>query len=179
MSCQVCEHPKAFEIMSRVFSGDLTYVTAARMMNIPASTVWHCFANHWQVEASDGVVTLKAVAQLETTDDFVKRLRETLKRFILRLDQAMDMPVSAYNESAVTRLSAELRALMRDILEFEGKLRAAPLVQLNVLQVQFNKLTSLIFSEFCEADREKLMKAIPELMIGESAGKTSENSQSA
>jgi len=178
MVCQVCEHPKAFEIMSRVFNGDMTYIEASRLMNIPSSTVWHCFANHWQVEASNGKVSMHAAAKLETTEDFVRHLRTLLKRFIDRVEQAMELNVSAYNESAVTRLSAELRALMRDILEFEGKLQSAPLVQINFLQLQITKLTSFLFAELCPTDREKLMKALPELMKAEQLRAIAENSQS-
>lgn len=167
--CTVCAHPRAFEIMAKVFKGELTYVEAAKILRLPTSTVWHCFSEHWAVETDGEHVSLKAVQQAETVEDFVGLLRKSIKKFIQRLNSAMEMPVSAYNESAVTRLSAELRALMRDILEFEGKLKGAPLVQLNVLQVQMTKLTAFLFSELCPADREKLMKALPELMVIEQA----------
>jgi len=152
--------------MAKVFAGDLTYVEAAKIFQLPTSTVWHCFANHWEVQHDNGRVSLKAVEQAETVEDFVGLLRKSIKQFIARLNNAMDLPVSAYNESAVTRLSAELRALMRDILEFEGKLRTAPLVQLNLLQIQLTKLTDFLVRDLCETDREKLMKALPELLEG-------------
>lgn len=162
--CTVCNHPRAFEIMAKVFAGDLTYVEASKVLQIPTPTVFHCFANHWTIEADGDKVTLKAVQQAETVEDFVTLLRKSIKNFIRRLNQAMEMPVSAYNETAVTKLSAELRALMRDILEFEGKLKTAPMVQLTILQLQMTKLTAFLFSELCPGDREKLMKVLPELM---------------
>lgn len=164
MSCEVCKHPRAAEVMMRVFAGDLTYVDAASALRLPVPTVWHCMKEHWQAERQGDRIILKEVTEAKTTEDFVGLMRKSVQRFIGRLDQAMGLPVSAYNEGAVTKLSAELRALMRDILEFEGKLQSAPLIQLSLIQVQMHKLTSFLFSALCDADREKLMKVLPELM---------------
>lgn len=161
--------------MSKVFAGDMTYVEAARLMALPVPTVWHCFAEHWRIESTEQGVALKPVEQLETIEDFVSRLRILLKRFIQRLEEAMKLSIAAYNETAVTRLSAEMRALMRDILAFEGKLQTAPIVQLNILQVQQTKLTSWLFTELCRMDREKLLASLPELMTSESVRKATEN----
>jgi len=161
--------------MSKVFAGNLTYVEAAKELRLPTSTVWHCFSEHWSVEAEGEKVTLRLLQQAETTEDFVTLLRKSIKKFILRLETAMEMPVTSYNEGAITKLSAELRALMRDILEFEGKLKSTPLIQLNVLQVQLQKLTSFLFSELCEGDRQKLLKILPELALNEPIGKIAEN----
>jgi hypothetical protein len=163
--------------MSRVFAGDLTYVEAAKLFNLPSEVVFACFTNHWQMESSETGISLKPIPPLETSDDFVAHLRGLLKKFTKRLDEAMKtLEISAYNESAVTRLSAELRACMRDILEFEGKLKSAPVIQLNYLQVQMTNLTSFLFSELCEHDRQKLMERLPELVMnGQSIRKTPEN----
>ena len=163
MGCPICEHPRAQEMMGKVFAGTQNYVDAAKELNVSSETVWKCFNEHWETEEDSGKVTMRAIKEAKTTDDFVELLRRTLQRFIKRLNSAMEMPVSAYNESAVTRLSAELRAIMRDVLEFEGKLHSAPLVQLNIIQMQMTKLTSFMFSELCEEDRKKLIKILPEL----------------
>lgn len=175
VDCKVCQHPLAFSIMTKVFAGEMTYLAAAKELDLPVPTVWHCFAEHWQVEATDNGTVLKPVEQLETVEDFTNYLKILLKRFITRINSAMQLSVSAYNESAVTKLSAEFRALMRDILEFEGKLKTAPLVQLNILQAQMTKLTAFLFSELCETDRAKLLKAIPELIQNESVGAIAES----
>jgi len=163
MGCSVCEHPNAFGVMKRVFSGELTYVQAAKELNRPTEEVWTCFREHWQMESSDGVVTLRALKEAESVEDYVALLKKTLRKFITRLSEALSLPISAYNETAITKLSTEQRSLMRDILEFEGKLRSTPVIQLNILQIQMSKLTSFLFSELCEADQQKLLRALPEL----------------
>jgi len=165
--------------MLKVFSGDLTYVQAAEIFRMPATTVWNCMKDHWQVEREGNQVVLREVKEAKTTEDFVELLRKSVQKFISRLTSAMELPVSAYNEGAVTKLSAELRALMRDILEFEGKLQTAPTIQLTIVQTQMTKLTSFLFSSLCDTDREKLMKALPELMKAESIGTPAENIASA
>ena len=160
--CKVCAHPRALEIMQRVFAGSLTYTQAAKELHLPIPTVWNCFKEHWQTEITEDKIILK-MKQAKTTEDYVEILKDLIERFITRLNTAMGQPVTAYNDRAVTTLSKELRSLMRDILEFQGKLRVGPLVQLTVLQAQFTKLTSLIFSDFCAECQMKLLKAIPEL----------------
>jgi len=149
--------------MAKAFSGEWTYVDVAKELGVTPEEAFACFSEHWSVEADGEKVTMKAVKEAETVDDFIVLLKKTLKKFIKRLDTAMDLPTTAFNESAVTRLSAGLRAIMRDILEFDGKLKATPLVQLNIMQVQMTKLTSFMFSELCETDRQKLLKILPEL----------------
>jgi len=156
-------HPKAFEVMTSVFQGKMTYIDAAKALDLPQSTVWHCFTTHWEVVSTEEGVALR-LKKAQETGDFVSILKEHIMLFIERLKEARRLPVSSYNERAVTQLSAELRALMRDILEFEGKLKVGALVQLNVMQLQMSKLTSFLLSELCEDDRQKLLKALPQII---------------
>jgi len=123
VNCKVCDHPRALEIMQQVYAGKITYVEAARELDLPIPTVWNCFKEHWQI--TDQGLEQK---QAKSTEDYVAVLKELIEKFITRLSAAMALPVSSYNDAAVTRLSKELRGLMRDILEFEGKLRTGTLV---------------------------------------------------
>lgn len=161
--CEVCTHPHAHEVMAKVFQGVATYVDAARMLNLAPELVWKCFANHWEAQVNNGAVTLKAIDDADNIEDFVVLLRKAIRHFIDRLNEALQLPVSPYNEGAVTKLSAELRALMRDILEFQGKLQSAPAIQLTIIQMQMTKLTAFLTTELCDSDKEKLLKILPEL----------------
>jgi hypothetical protein len=149
--------------MTKVFQGKMTYVEAAKELGLPQSTVWHCFTTHWEVVSTEEGVALR-LKQAHEMDDFVSILKEHIMLFINRLNEAKKLPVSSYNERAVTQLSSELRAIMRDILEFQGKIKTGVLVQLNIMQLQMTKLTSFLLSELCEDDRQKLMKALPQII---------------
>lgn len=149
--------------MQKVFAGNLTYVEAAKELQLPTSTVWNCFKEHWQTEINEDKVTLR-MKQAKTTGDYVDILKELLEKFIIRINSAMGQPVTAYNDQAITKLSKELREMMRSILEFEGKLKTGPMIQLTVLQTQMTKLTSILFSQTCPECQAKLLKNLPDLM---------------
>lgn len=166
VQCKVCTHPRAFEVMQKVFTGALTYTQAAKELQLPVPTVWNCFKEHWQTEITEDKITLK-MKKAKTVEDYVGILKELFEEFIKRTKNAMQQPMTAYNDRAVTTLTKELRAIMRDILEFEGKLRVGPLIQLTVLQAQMTKLTSVLFSELCPVCQQKLLKVIPELQEAE------------
>lgn len=161
--CSVCNHPKAYELMTKVFRGKLTYVDAAKEMGLPNSTVWKCFTTHWEAvgEEEELKVQLKKASE---AGDFVTILRKNVELFISRLDQAKVMPVSSFNERAVTQLSSELRGIMRDVLEFEGKLKVGTLVQLNIMHIQMTKLTEYLLTNLCEEDKKKLVSALPQII---------------
>lgn len=161
--CKVCTHPRAFEIMTKVFQGNLTYVDAAQELNLPKPTVWNCFAHHWEVVNEAEGVSLR-LKDAQTPDDFIDILKSNIRLFIKRLESTKTLPISALNERAITSLSKELRGHMRDILEFEGKLTTGAFVQFNILQVQMTKLTSFLLSELCEVDRQKLLTALPTII---------------
>lgn len=160
--CKVCNHPDALRIMQKVFAGDLTYVQAAKELNLPIPTVWKCFKEHWETIITEGSVAIK-LKEAKTTGDYVEILKGLIDKFIVRLDKAIGLPASTYTDAALTRLSKELRGMMRDILEFEGKLKVTPLIQLTVLQTQMTKLTSVLFSELCPECQKQLLKVLPEL----------------
>jgi len=149
--------------MTKVFQGHLTYVEAAQELNIPKPTVWNCFTHHWEVVSKEEGVVLR-LKEAQTPDDFIELLKNNIRLFIQRLEKAKQLPVSALNERAITSLSKELRGHMRDILEFEGKLKTGTFVQFNVLQLQMTKLNSFLLSELCEVDRQKLLRALPEII---------------
>jgi hypothetical protein len=166
--CSVCNHPKSFELMTKVFQGKMNYIDAAREMNLPYQTVWKCFTSHWETISDEEGLKIQLKKATEA-GDFVTILRKNIELFINRLDQAKTMPVSSYNEGAVTKLSSELRGIMRDILEFEGKLKTGTIIQLNIMQVQMTKLTEFLLSNLCEEDKQKLIIALPQIIAESSA----------
>jgi len=156
----------AFSVMSRVFKGDLTYTDAAKELDLPAPTVWHCFTNHWKVEYEDEKIIIK-LKEAEESGDYLIILKTLVMRFEARVLEALKLPIAAYNERAVTSLSGELRALMRDILEYECKIQTGAFVQLTIIQTQMTKLTGFLLSTLCADDRQRLAKFLEELQAAE------------
>lgn len=156
--------------MAKVFDGSLAYTDAAKKLNLPTDAVWKCFANHWQVRSTDTGVTLELREDTDT-DDYIAVFKGMIKRLVSKLDQALRQEFTPMNVGATTKLSAECRSLMRDILEFQGKLQQGPLVQLNIMQVQMTKLTNWIVGNLPQEQVERLLKALPELIDSEHAEK--------
>jgi hypothetical protein len=159
--------------MLQVYKGELTYVKAAQMMGLETPTVWRCFREHWEEISTEEGIKLR-LKQATDIDEYVAVLKDTIHIFTERLANAAstDLPFGLQNERALTTLSKESRELMRDILEFEGKLKTGVNIQYNILNIKFTKLTAFLFSELCEADRAKLLVAIPGLLEeGEDNGK--------
>lgn len=160
--CEVCNHPRAHAIMRKVFAGEMTYIEAAQELSLPKSTVFHCFSHHWEMEAKEDAITMR-LKTAETVDDYVSILKDILHKLINHLTNEMLIQGAQINASDVTRVTQEVRRAMRDVLEFEGKLKTGPMIQLTVLQTQFTKLMSVLFTELCDNCRNKLLEALPEL----------------
>jgi len=163
LPCEVCSHPRALAVMSEVFKGTMTYIEAAKKLDLPADAVWKCFANHWQIQTKDNEVILQ-LRKAEDMDDYVTILNELMPKFIEKLNTIIGMDNSPSTVNSMTKLSSECRGLMRDILEFQGKIGQSPLIQLNVLQVQMMQLTNWLINNLNPEDARRLMKALPELM---------------
>ena len=169
--CKVCNHPQARDVMLKIYRGELTYVKAAQIMGFDTPTVWRCFREHWKELSTEKGIKLR-LKQSTDIDDYVCTLKDTIHIFTERLANAAttDLPFGLQNERALAVLSKESRELMRDILEFEGKLKTGVSIQYNILNIKFTKLTSFLFAELCETDRKKLLERIPDLMESESVG---------
>ena len=163
--CKVCNHPRSRELMAKVYSGEITYADAAKEMDIPQPTVWACFKNHWKDISTEEGLQLQ-LKDAKSVDEYIEILKQTIGIFTDRLLEASgtNLPFDLSNERALTTLSKEARGLMRDILEFQGKLTTGIHVQYNILNLQFTQLTSFLFSELCPADKAKLLAKLPELV---------------
>jgi hypothetical protein len=165
MPCKVCENPKAIALVQKVYLGKMTYVEAAKELNLPKPTVWNCFNKHYDIQTEGEKVRIMLKEADGDVGEFVNIIRDQMEMLLQRLADANDgtLPFDPRTEKALVSLTKEIRGIMRDILEFQGKLTKGIHVKYQVLSLQFNNLTSFLFSNLCEEDRKKLLIALPEL----------------
>jgi len=175
-ACKVCNHPRSKELMAKVFSGEMTYAMAAKTLDMPMQTVWACCKNHWKELSAEEDLRLR-LKDSTSVDEYIDVLKASIDIFVERLTNATqtDLPFDLQNERALAADSKEIRGLMRDILEFQGKLTTGIHVQYNILNLRFTALTSFLFSELCEIDKKKLLAKLPELIKGDEENDTRSN----
>jgi hypothetical protein len=159
----------AYGIMTEVYQGHMNYVEAAKKLGLDAQKVWNCFANHWDVVMEDEKLHIK-LKEAVGADDYVSILKDQVKFFLDRLEQAKKSTLS-FNpgtEKSLVMLCQEMRNCMKDILTFEGKLNTGVIIQYNIINIQMTKLTMFLLSNLCEEDKKKLTEALPGI-ISESA----------
>ena len=163
--CEICQDPRAFDTMQKVYKGVLTYAQAAEHLGKPLPTVWKCFKEHWEAGSdSEGKVQIK-VKEAKDAEGFVSILRASMDRLIKTLEELMlSGRTDPGSVKAIVAMHGEVRATMRSILEFEGQLKTGLSVQINVLNLQLTKLTSWCLQNLSEEDQMKLATALPSIM---------------
>jgi len=149
LSCRVCKDPRAPEILQRVYNEDLTIADAARMLGVSYQLLWRHMRYH---EVSD-----KKAVELDI--DALQLLKEIT--FILkdRLDEVKNLPTGLLiNERMVTMLTRDLRETIMDLERLTGRLRTAPLIQLQQIHIHYEKLLAFITRSLCSSCRKKVAK---------------------
>jgi len=140
--CRVCDHPQGAFVTQQILLGKMTIDEGARLLNVSYQLMWKHLREHLEEPKID----------VREPIEILKRLIEVLEE---RIDTLCLMKVSPGYESALARHINCIRELIRLICELEGKLKKAPLVQ---LQVEFKQLTSFFATQLCPMCRRKYIE---------------------
>ena len=152
LSCPICSHPKRAEVEAAVKSGELTITKAAKMFGADYTTTWRHFKE-----------CLKEPIENREFEDNLMILREIICRLNDRVQDLEDLPTDLISVRMLTNLTKELRNGIKDLAELEGQFRASPLIQLNQITIQYEHLTSFLFTQLCPECKLKLSSHLTNL----------------
>jgi len=149
MVCSVCRNPKAPEILAKVWNEEMTLADAARHLGVSYQLLWHHMRFHEGRKPAETSADVDAIAVLREITDILKE----------RLDQLRGLPVGiVVNERMITMLTRDLRETIMDLERLTGRLRSAPLIQLQQINVHYEQLLTFIVRELCSECRKKARK---------------------
>jgi len=148
MSCAVCNHPKADEILAKLLDERITMEDAARELGVSTKTLWR----HLKYHVTDADVYKGDIDPLKLLEELALLLKE-------RLDALKGTKKGVYvHERMIAMLVREIRETLMDLERLSGRLKAAPLIQLQQINIQYEKLLAFITTELCEECRKKVIR---------------------
>lgn len=152
VTCKVCKHPRVAEIEALVRANKLTIQDASRELGCSYQEAWAHFN--------------RCLAEPANADQFAQDLillRELVFKLNDRVNDLEDTPTTKISVNMLTSLTREIRGLIRDLGALEGRLQSGTLIQLNQVNVKFEKLTSIMFSSLCDKCRGSLISELEKL----------------
>jgi hypothetical protein len=143
--CSVCKHPKAPEVVAKVKAGTLTIEDAAKELGVSYPLMWRHLRYH---EVTDQQVLSGDI----DTFGLLKELVTVLKRW---LDEAKQLSPTVGNARILDVVVRNMRQTLMDIETLTGRLRTAPLIQLQQVNIQYEKLTAFLLTQTCPECRKK------------------------
>ena len=155
MSCPVCFHPRAEEVLRRVRNGEITLKQAAQILGVTYRQLW----NHTRFH-------MGRTKEIRETDvDALEVLQEITKILKGRLEELRHLDISPSNERAIVAVCDSLRKTIMDLERLAGRLQAAPIIQLQKITVHYEYLLQLITSELPKEYQERILKKLEEMPV--------------
>jgi len=144
--CSLCSDPRTPEVLYRVQKGEITLQEAARILGVSYKMLWRHVRYHEQLKlpetyATDALQVLGEIKQ--TLLDILRVLKER-----------------SYDHETIRDIAVAARELRNTILDIEkvsGRLRSAPLVQLQQINILYEELVAFMATELCEECRKKVL----------------------
>jgi len=136
-------NPKVLAVLPKVIAGQLTVEEAARIAEVSPHTI----RRYLRQETQTTETNVDALAILQ---DIVNTLKE-------RLDRMKLVPTSDLQHEKVFLMEVkEIRNTLMDLERLAGRLKAAPLIQLQQINVHYEKLLAFITTELCPECRKRV-----------------------
>jgi len=133
----------------QVKKGEITQEEAAAKLGVSYSYFNKHYAHHIPNEVA--IAAMPMAQQLAKEEiNTLQILENKLQKMSERLDHWLQTPISVPQvEAAIKMLSSEVRAYIEVIEKLHGNLQTSPLVQLNQINVEMQKIDRLVFEELC------------------------------
>ena len=145
MTCKLDNHPGIVDVETSVKEGTMTITEAARELDCSYQEAWKHFKECLEVP----------VEQIEF-DGYLAILRELVIKLKTRVDSLDLTPTNPSSVKMITALVHQLRGLVGNLAELEGRLSRSPMLQLTQINIKYNKLTAFMFSNLCDDCKLKL-----------------------
>jgi len=153
LDCKVCQLPDAPEIVRRIKANEISIAEGAKLLGVSYRELW--------LHLKNCVVDKPRETSVDTLQ-LLEELLRILRQKLLELDR---MEVSTANISALAKVADSLRKTCMDIERLTGKLRAAPLIQLQKITIHYENLLQIISTELCPECRRKVLKKLEAMTV--------------
>lgn len=157
MPCKICEDPEGQRLIEAIAEGKISITDAAKKLGVTFADFEIHIKNHMEEKP------LPRPRLEEGEIDIGRTLRETLRLLKARVSVFMQTEVTPENERMLTALVKEVRGLVMNIAELEGKLSGQPLIELKTIKMQFNDLTGFMITELCPVCKAKIQNRLEEM----------------
>ena len=145
MTCKLDNHPDIVDVETSVKGGVMTITEAARELDCSYQEAWRHFKE-----------CVKAPVEQIEYEGYMTILRELVMKMKNRVDSLTLTPTNPSSVKMLTSLVKEIRGLVGNLAELEGRLSRSPMLQLTQINVRYNKLTAFMFSTLCTECKLKL-----------------------
>lgn len=152
MVCSLDNHKDISAVEDAVKAGTMTIQEASIELDASYQETWRHFKDCVQVP----------VEQIEF-EGYLAIMRELVLKLKNRVDELDTTPTNLSSVKMVTALVQQIRGLISNLAELEGRLQRSPMLKLTQINVKYNQLTSFMFSELCEICKLKLSTRLEEL----------------
>jgi len=146
-------HPLRDVVLKQVLLGKMTIREAASRLQVSEKTLWH-YIKKGEVSTS------------EEPSDLIELLRDILKKLKLRVEELLARPVSYQDEKMLSMNVSNLEKIVMDLAKLTKQIQSAPLVQIQHIEVQYNKLQQFMLERLCVACKSKLLKYLEGQEVG-------------
>lgn len=152
MVCKLDNHPKIAEVERSVKEGVMTITEAARELDSTYQETWKHFKE-----------CVKAPVENLEFEGYLAIMRELILKMKTRVDSLESTPTNAVSVKMLTSLVREIRGLVGNLAELEGRFQRSPLLQLTQINVKFEKLTAFMFTSLCDDCKLKLASQLEQM----------------
>jgi len=153
--CSICRNPQAAGVIARIYTNELTIREAARMLDVSYPMLWH----HLRFHEGKARADIKPDEEL----DALAILREIALILKERLDQLRNLPIGFTHERMITSDIRELRCTLMDLERLAGRLRTAPIIQFQQINILYEKVLTFLTRELCEECKSKVKNFLREV----------------
>jgi len=146
--CRICNDLRAIDVLAKVWNGSLSLREAAKELNVSYPMLWHHVRFHETAQSG----------QKPTRTDTLEILEEITNILKQRLDEMKNLPIGPIHERMLTQNIEVLRRTLMDLERLTGRLRAAPLIQLQQVTIHYEALLSFLTTELCESCKLRIMQ---------------------
>jgi len=155
--CKCCVNPLCEEVDEAFIRSEISGIMAAERLGV--SPAYYSIHIHRDVQrAVKEEVAKSPVVQgaIRGTIDKVGELASIFSALVDRANLLLQEPLDAKAEFRIKAIASEARAYGRFLMEVEGELKDSPLIVINNMTLQFNKVIELIMTEASPSLKQKL-----------------------
>ena len=147
-NCRCCHHPNIEDIDRQFLNKEISGIEAAEMLDVSPNYYSIHITRDVRKPAATSIATQMTKALVvSTTLEQVMRMKNLLKLLVDRAEELFSEPMNIKNELRIKAIISEARSTAEFLLRAEGQLQDSPLIVIESMNVNFQKVIELVMAE--------------------------------